>query len=134
MTKRPAEGGTQMHIGALIVDDEEDIRELIRLVIEAANQGLFVAGEAADGQEAIARVQETDPAVIVLDERMPVLGGLETAKAILEKRPGQRIILCSAYLDPELRRRAEAVGITVCLMKSEIPRIPEALFEVASTG
>lgn len=121
-----------MHIGALIVDDEEDIRTLIRIIIEAANQGLFVCGEAADGAQALARVQEADPQVIVLDERMPGLSGIETAALILEKRPGQKIVMCSAYLDPELRRKAEAVGIKVCLTKGDIRRIPEELFRAVT--
>ena len=120
-------------IGALVVDDEADIRALVRMLIEAANRGLFVAGEAADGQEALDRIEELEPTVVVLDERMPGMTGVETAKLILAKRPGQRIILCSAYMDPELRARAEAHGIRVCLTKGEIGRLPQTLRELAAS-
>jgi CheY-like chemotaxis protein len=117
----------KMDCGALIVDDDADIRLLIRLTIEVANAGLFVLGEAADGTEALARVDALDPCVIVLDQSMPGMGGLETASRLFKSRPQQAVILCSAYLDDDLRREAAAVGIKACLSKSEIDQIPDTI-------
>ena len=116
-----------MEIGVLIVDDEEDIRFLIRAIIDAADEGLRVLGEARDGKEALEHIDELDPKVVVLDERMPGKTGIETAVDIGQKRPGQRIILCSAYLDDELVARAEEAGIKVCLSKQEVRLIPQTL-------
>lgn len=116
-----------MNIGALIVDDEADIRRLMRMLIEAENAGLHVSGEAADGEEALRIIDELDPEIVVLDERMPGLSGVETALALLQRRPGQRIIVCSAHLDTELRRRAEEAGATMCLPKTQIAQIPAAM-------
>jgi DNA-binding NarL/FixJ family response regulator len=113
-----------MPIGALIVDDQEDVRLLVRMIIEAANMGLFVSGEAASGREAVDRLEETDPAVVVVDEMMPGLSGIETAVLILRRRPGLRIILCTAYLDEELIERATAAGIQVCLPKEQAAELP----------
>jgi DNA-binding NarL/FixJ family response regulator len=113
-----------MPIGALIVDDQDDVRLLVRMIIEAANKGLFVSGEAASGQEAVERLDETDPAVVVVDEMMPGLSGIETASLILRRRPGQPIILCTAYLDAELVARASAAGIQVCLPKEQAADLP----------
>jgi two-component system invasion response regulator UvrY len=113
-----------MPIGALIVDDQEDVRLLVRMIIEAANNGLFVSGEAASGQEAVERLDEIDPAVVVVDEMMPGLSGIETAIMILRRRPGQRIILCTAYLDDDLIERANAAGIQVCLPKEKAAALP----------
>lgn len=121
-----------MSVGTLIVDDEEDIRLLIRMVIEAANQGLFVAGEAADGAEALERADEVEPAIVVLDQRMPGMSGIETATELRARRPGQRIVLCTAFLDQELQREAESVGISACLGKGDIPRLAATLMELAS--
>ena len=123
-----------MQIGALIVDDQEDVRLLIRMLIEAANRGLFVSGEAANGREALERLDECDPAVVVLDAMMPDIDGLKTAELIRRRRPGQPMILCSAYLDDELRKKAEAAGIAVCLTKGEFEDIPETVREVASAA
>ena len=120
-----------MECGALIIDDDADIRLLIRLTIEVANAGLFVLGEAANGTEAIAQVAELDPCVIVVDQSMPGMGGIETASRIFEQRPDQLMILCSSYLDERLRDEALAIGIRACLTKGEIDRIPEMIVEVA---
>src|SRR5436190_6049489 len=121
-----------MHVGALIVDDQEDVRVLIRMIIDAADQGLFVACEAGSGQEALDRLdQSCDPEVVLLDAMMPGIDGVETAVQIRRRRPSQPMILCSAYLDEELREKAEQAGIQICLTKGEFERIPEAIREVA---
>jgi CheY-like chemotaxis protein len=121
-----------MRIGALIVDDQEDVRLLIRMIIEAADRGLFVSGEAANGREAIEQLDAVDPTVVVLDAMMPDIDGLQTAQEIRRRRPGQPMILCSAYLDDELRRRAHEAGIAVCLTKGEFAEIPAAVRELAA--
>lgn len=118
-------------VGALIVDDEDDVRELMRLAIDVANEGLFVCGEAGDGLEAVEQAEATHPQVVVLDHRMPRMSGLEAARRMLATRPDQRIVLCSAYLDVQLRQQAAALGITTCLPKRDIPRLPEVLRTLA---
>jgi YesN/AraC family two-component response regulator len=115
----------------LIVDDEEDMRFLVRAVIEAANHGLEVSGEAANGDETIERWREDRPDVIVLDHRMPGMTGLEIAEKILAEHPEQRIILFSAYLDEDTTAAAKRLGIGMCLAKSDYTRLPEALWQLA---
>ena len=101
-------GSAPVRIGALLVDDEPDVRLLLRKMIEAENDGLFVAGEAADGHEALDAIDRLNPSVIVIDERMPAMSGMEAAAIIMARRPGQPIVLCTAHLDDELRQRASA--------------------------
>jgi DNA-binding NarL/FixJ family response regulator len=117
---------------ALIVDDDNDMRFLVRMTIEAANHGLTVAGEAATGTEAIASIEQDRPGVVVLDYRMPGMSGLETAEAILRDDPTQPIILFSAYLDAETVERAHDLGIRTCLAKTEVDRLPETLWQLAA--
>jgi CheY-like chemotaxis protein len=133
LDSRPGKGANP-RIGALIVDDHEDVRLLIRLVIEAADGGLFVACEAGSGQEALEHLDRCDPEVVLLDAMMPGLDGLETALRIRRIRPNQPMILCSSYLDEELQRKAGDVGIEICLSKGEFERIPDAIVEAASAG
>ncbi len=113
---------------ALIVDDDEDMRFLLRAVIERANEGLQVAGEAGGADEAMAQWRSLGPDVIVLDHRMPGMTGLQVAEAILAEHPAQSIILFSAYLDDELLERASAVGIRACISKDRYDDIPDALW------
>jgi CheY-like chemotaxis protein len=57
---------------------------------------------------------------------MPIRDGYETAELILARRPQQRILLCSAIVDDDVRERAAAVGISACLSKDEFEAIPAA--------
>ncbi|HVF19891.1 MAG TPA: response regulator [Mycobacteriales bacterium] len=117
---------------ALIVDDEEDIRFLIRLTIELANEGLAVSAEAASGEAAIESWHAERPEVIVLDNRMPGMSGLEVAERILSEDPQQSIILYSAYLDEETVAEATRIGIRQCLAKGDYSRLPEELWRHAA--
>ena len=127
-------GSAPLVIGALLVDDEPDVRLLLRMMIEEENDGLFVAGEAADGEEALAAMDRLNPSVIVIDERMPAMSGMEAAAIIMERRPGQPIVLCTAHLDDELRERANAVGIAECVPKREMSTIPLLLKDLGRTA
>lgn len=114
-------------IAIQIVDDQADVRVLLRLTIDMANDGLMVVAEAANGEEALIQVDTADPAVIVLDEMMPGMNGIDVAKRILERRPGQVIVLCSAHLDDVLRSRAREAGVTTWLPKDRIEDLPDLL-------
>jgi YesN/AraC family two-component response regulator len=119
-------------IRTLLVDDEPDVRLVMRLAIEAENDGMCVVGEAEDGMQAVAAAADLDPSVVVLDVRMPHLDGLQAAAQILAVRPDQAIILCSAYFDRELRRDATKLGIRECVAKTDLVDIPQVIRRVAA--
>ncbi|MFL6024026.1 MAG: response regulator [Marmoricola sp.] len=110
----------------LLVDDEPDIRELARLFLEM--DGLQV-NEAADGTAALKRFAELNPppqpSVVILDNRMPGLSGVEVAEKMLSIYPEQLIVLFSAFLDRDTEAAASAVGVTVCVSKTELKRLPQ---------
>jgi YesN/AraC family two-component response regulator len=116
----------------LIVDDEEDMRFLLRTTIEIANQGLEVAGEAANGSDALELWRTGQPDVIVIDQRMPGMTGIEVCAHILTEQPEQRIVLFSAFLSDELRNQATSLGVRACLSKDEVFRLPETLWGLAA--
>jgi len=121
-------------IRTLLVDDEPDIRLLLRSLFERENDGLVVVGEAADGHEALDAADELDASVIVIDERMPTMGGVEAAEILLARRPDRKIVLCTAYLDDALQARADAVGISSCVTKGEAMLIPKLVKRLAKSG
>ncbi len=86
----------------LVVDDEPEMRMLARVFLERG--GFSVINEAADGSQALERFDELNPppipSVVLLDNRMPGLTGLEVAQQMLAKHPDQVIVLFSAHLDP----------------------------------
>lgn len=121
-------------IRALLVDDEPDMRMVMRMVIEADDIGVSVCGEAQDGEEAVAAAENLRPNVVVIDVRMPHLDGLAAAARILAAHPGQRIILCTAYFDRELNRQATEMGIRACIPKTEIVDITTVIKRVAEAA
>jgi len=80
-------------IRAVIVDDEAPARDRLRQML--APDAVRVVGEAADGPEAVARIDELQPDVVFLDIQMPALTGLEVASRLHAPRP--RIVFCTAY-------------------------------------
>jgi CheY-like chemotaxis protein len=114
-------------ITTLIVDDQQDIRLLLRILIDAANDGLSVIGEAASGQEAIAEVERIEPVVVVFDEMMPEMTGSEAAAHVRRLRPAQIMVLCTAYLDEQVIERARAAGMDAWLAKQDVAELPDLL-------
>ena len=116
----------------LVVDDDADMRFLARSVLEGS--GIEVAAEAADGAEALAKLDELDPppvpTVVLLDNQMPGLTGLEVAEQILRQRPTQLIVLFSAYLDPNIIAQAQRLGIASCVSKNDAMDLPEILTDL----
>ena len=119
-------------VSVLIVDDEDDMRALMRSLIELANDGLSVAGTAGDGDEALLRWREQRPDIVLLDHRMPGRSGLEIAEVILRENPNQAVVLFSAFLDPDVARTAESLGVRACLKKDEARAVISQLRECAA--
>ena len=112
----------------LVADDEEDMRVLVRSVIARANHGLLIEAEAENGIDAVEQWRQTRPDVVLLDQRMPGLTGLEAAEQILEEHPTQTIVLFSAFLNDVIRSAAEAIGIKACISKENVFSLPETLW------
>lgn len=111
----------------MVVDDQDDVRALVRLIIQAADAELTIGCEVANGLEALEVIDDCDPFVVILDEMMPGLNGLETARRIRQRRPDQRFVLFSAFVTPSLRQEAALEGIHICLSKNEFDLLPDAI-------
>jgi CheY-like chemotaxis protein len=125
---------TETPVTALVVDDAEDMRLLLRRVLERAD--IHVVGEAVDGPDALRVVAELGPppvdTVIVLDNMMPGLTGLEVAEQLLRDDPGLRIVLFTAFLSDEVATKAKAIGICESVSKSELFDLPPMIRNVAN--
>ena len=94
----------------------------------------MVSGEAADGEEAVRLWRESSPDAVVLDQRMPLLTGLDAAKQILIERHDQPVILFSAFVDRDLQRSASSIGICSVLSKSAFRALPAAIRRCVGRG
>jgi len=118
-------------VRTLIVDDHADVRFLIRTIVEDAGPPLEIVGEADGAEAALERLDALAPDVVVLDARMPRIDGFEAAPMLLARRPGLPIVLCSAWVDDDVRRRAAEAGIRAVLSKDQFDEIPGVVLELA---
>jgi DNA-binding NarL/FixJ family response regulator len=118
-------------IAALIVDDQDDVRFLVRTILESSDAGVVVAGEAASGQEALALLAQGEPDVALIDVVIPPGADLEVARQVRERHPDVPVVLFSAHVDSELRESAAQLGIATCVAKSDVASIPAVLVGVA---
>ena len=106
----------------LIIDDEPHIREMMRLTLEAAG---YEVGEAGDGEEGLARFHDgSGYDLVLLDQKMPGIDGLETLRRLLARTPEARVVMVTAFASVELAVDAMRLGATNFLRK---PMTPEAL-------
>ena len=114
----------------LVVDDDDMIRRLLRIVLEADE---FEVVEAADGDAALAALEDLRPTVIVLDVMMPGLDGVEVCRRIDHRTT--KVVMLTARDDPELERAAIAAGADAYLTKPfssvELLDLVERLLEPA---
>jgi DNA-binding NarL/FixJ family response regulator len=103
-------------IRVVIADDHAIVREGVKALIGLADD-IEVVGEAADGREAIARVSECEPDVVLMDIAMPDLGGLEATVEIRKQHPRTRILVLSQYEDREYIRRFLKAGVSGYVLK-----------------
>ncbi len=106
-------------IRILTVDDHPLLREGIAAVI--ANQAdVLVAGEAANGLEAVERFRALRPDVVLMDLQMPEMGGIDAIVAIRREFPHARIIVLTAHRGDVQMMRALKAGAAGCLLKSSL--------------
>jgi two-component system, NarL family, invasion response regulator UvrY len=90
-------------VRTLVVDDQEAFRDALRHLI-GASLGFTLVGEATSGEDAIVAVETFSPHMVLMDVRMPGLGGIEAARTIAERHPDVMIVLISVHGEEELPR------------------------------
>ncbi len=115
-------------IRVLIVDDTPRARQSMKALLEVWHQ-LEEVREATNGTEAVQLVEDLQPDVILMDARMPKMGGLEATRLIKAKWPQIKIIVISIY--PDYQAFALAAGADAFVRKSDPPEnLRKALAEV----
>ncbi|MFZ0580716.1 MAG: response regulator transcription factor [Candidatus Acidiferrales bacterium] len=107
-----------MSNGILIADDSATARKVIRAYLNQRN--FEVCGEAIDGVDALEKATELEPALILLDLRMPRMNGMEAAAVLRGRMPNVRLVLLTLY-DEVLSCKAimSAIGIDAIVSKPD---------------
>jgi DNA-binding NarL/FixJ family response regulator len=117
----------------LIADDQRLVRAGLRMLCEST-AGLEVVGEAADGEQAARLSAELLPDVILMDLRMPGLGGIEATRLIMSARPESRVLALTTFDDDEHLYPALAAGAAGFLVKDSDPAELVAAIRRAAGG
>ena len=114
-------------IRVLVVDDQELVRMGNVLTLDSADD-IDVVGEAATGEEAVRRTRELEPDVVLMDVRMPGIGGIEATRIITAARPGTRVVVLTTFDVDEYAFGGLEAGASAFLLKSVVPdRLREAV-------
>ena len=107
-------------IAVLIVDDHSVVREGLRVFLQLQD-GIEVAGEAGDGEEALEQALALRPDVILMDLVMPNLDGVAAMRELRARVPESRVIVLTSFLDDERLLPAVQAGAAGYLLKNSEP-------------
>ena len=119
-------------VKVLVVNDSADVRFLVRTVLELEG---FEVIEAAGAEEAFALLDDpvaSTPAVVVVDNRMPNVSGVEVARGVRHRIPALPIVMFSAFLNDEITAAARDAGVAVCVPGDELTRLPDVIRRLAN--
>ncbi|WP_182914330.1 response regulator [Paenibacillus sp. 1011MAR3C5] len=113
---------------AIIVDDEPIIRFGIKASLDWSKEGIELAGDCANGAEALQLIEEEPVDLLITDIKMPVMDGLALTKRVLELHPATKVILVSSHNDFEYVREGLRLGVADYILKHTLE--PEDLQQV----
>jgi DNA-binding NarL/FixJ family response regulator len=108
-------------IRVLLVDDHAVVREGLRTFL-ALQEGIEIAGEAADGEEAVRAAEQLRPDVVLMDLVMPKLDGVAAMRILRERVPKTRVIVLTSFLDDDKLLPALRAGAAGYLLKNTPPQ------------
>jgi DNA-binding NarL/FixJ family response regulator len=118
-------------IRILLVDDHVVVREGYRRLLER-RADLRIEAEAGSAEEALQRLREFVPDLIILDLSLPNMGGIELTRRILQRQPDARILAFSMHRDPLFAAQAIRAGALGYVTKSSSPDVLiKAVYKVA---
>lgn len=107
----------EKHIRVVIVDDHQIVRDGLRLILQIEGKDIEMVGDASDGVAALHLIEKAQPDVVLMDLRMPGMGGLEAITQIRARWPGIAVVILTTYNEDELMLRGLRAGACGYLLK-----------------
>src|SRR2546421_28538 len=120
-TSEPASGKRRRAAAVLVADDHAAVLQGICRLVETSS-GLTLVGAASSGEAAVALVHKAQPDVVLMDVRMPGIGGIAATRAIKAIRRSTVVVLISTTHPDELRHAARNCGADEVLWKGDLRR------------
>src|SRR5882672_2617193 len=105
----------------VLADDHEVVRQGLRVLLEA-QPGWEVVGEAENGREAVDKVRQLKPDIVVLDIGMPELNGFEATRQILKAAPQTEVLILTMHESEQIVREVLDAGARGYVLKSDAGR------------
>jgi DNA-binding NarL/FixJ family response regulator len=122
-------------IRVLLVDDQKLFRESLKSVLEIRNSNIEVVGQASNGDEGWRMAVKYRPDIILMDIRMPVMDGVESARRVRAECPESKIIMLTTFSDDEYVFEALKLGAVGYLLKDIQPEeVETAILSVYHDG
>jgi DNA-binding NarL/FixJ family response regulator len=102
----------------LIADDRQLMRSALKTIF-AMRPNWQICGEATDGREAVTKVSEMQPDLILMDFKMPLANGIQAAREISATMPFIPIVMYTLYKDDELEAAAKQAGVHSVVSKQD---------------
>jgi DNA-binding NarL/FixJ family response regulator len=126
-------GRTNMAIRVVLADDHRIVRDGLRALLE--REAFSIVGEASDGVEAVRVAEEVRPDVVLLDVRMPVLGGLDAARLLQKSAHRPKTILLTRHDEAQYVTEALHAGVDGYVLKSQaVSDLVQAIEQVSRGG
>jgi CheY-like chemotaxis protein len=109
----------------MLVDDDSRLRHLVAGLLE--ENGYEVVAEASSGEEALERVDDTNPDAVVIDLVMEGMDGLDAVEEMRANHPDQAVVLFSSLFAPEARTRAHRLGAEYVEKADGLEALQEAI-------
>ena len=93
-----------------IVDDEFLQRQLVKKTVNWEKLGLEIAGEAEDGEEALDKILEEKPDILIMDINIPYINGIQVSEKVKQVLPDTQVIILTAYGEFEYAKQALSFG------------------------
>lgn len=119
-----------MAVRVLVVDDQHQLRVLVRRFFALEERAIEVVGEAATAAEAVAVAGGVTADVAVVDANLPDGDGIALARALRELQPGLRTVLFTGHVDDAVQRAADAAGVDAVVTKGEVADLAQTVARI----
>ena len=107
-------------ISVVVADDQLLVRAGLKMVLDA-EEDIEVVGEAADGEQVLEVARRTQPDVVLMDIRMPVLDGLEASRRLLAREGAPKVLVLTTFDEEEYLYEALRAGTSGFLLEVSPP-------------